>query len=80
MKTRINLTIEENLVQQIKSYAAKRQTSVSDLVEEYFTRIVKPTKKKNFVEMVKSLPKHDIDKDLDLKKAFYEEQASKYGF
>jgi hypothetical protein len=80
MKTRVNLTIETELIQQVKSYAAKKQTSVSDLVEEYFSRIVRPTKRKNFLDLVKELPKPDIDDDLDLKKAFYEEQASKYGF
>lgn len=80
MKTRVNLTIEKELIQQVKSYAAKKQTSVSDLVEEYFSRIVRPTKRKNFLDLVKELPKPDIDDNLDLKKAFYEEQASKYGF
>lgn len=80
MKARINLTIEEDLIQQVKSYAAKRQTSVSELVEEYFDRIVKPNKKKTIFELLDELPKPNIDPDLDLKKAFYEEQAGKYGF
>lgn len=80
MKARINLTIEEELIQQVKSYAAKHQTSVSDLVEDYFSRIVKPNKRKNILDLVKELPKINIDPDLDLKKAFYEENASKYGF
>jgi len=80
MKARINLTIEEDLIHKIKSYAAQKETSVSDLVEEYFSRVVKPTKRKNFLDLVKELPKPDIDDNLDLKKAFYEEQAHKYGF
>ena len=80
MKARINLTIEEDLIQKVKSYAAKRQTSVSELVEEYFDRIVKPNKKKTIFELLDELPKPNIDPDLDLKKAFYEEQAGKYGF
>ncbi len=80
MKARINLTIEEALVQKVKSYAAEKQTSVSELVEEYFTKITKPKKEKSFLDLVKELPKPDIDDDLDLKKAYYEERASKYGF
>ena len=80
MKARINLTIEEDLIHKIKSYAAEKQTSVSDLVEEYFSRVVKPTKRKTILDLVKELPKPDIDDNLDLKKAFYEEQAHKYGF
>ncbi len=35
---------------------------------------------KNFVEMVNTLPKPNIDDNLDLKKAYYEERASKHGF
>jgi len=61
-------------------YAAKKQTSVSYLAEEYFNSIVKPAKKKNILDLIKELSKPDIDDKLDLKKAFYEEQASKYGF
>ena len=80
MKTRLSLTIEKELIEQVKLYAEKRQTSVSALVEEYFNSIAQPTKKKTLFEMLDELPKPNIDPDLDLKKAFYEEQAGKYGF
>ena len=82
MKTRINLTIEEKLVYQIKEYAEEKNTSVSELVEQYFKRLTKPSKKSNLIELVKSLPKVDLgyDDDVDLKKQYYEEKASKYGF
>ena len=80
MKTRVNLTIEKELIQQIKAYAEEKQTSVSDLVEEYFSNLVRPAKKENFLDLVKKLPKPGINEDLDLKKAYYEERASKYGF
>lgn len=82
MKTRINLTIEEKLVYQIKEYAEEKNTSVSELVEQYFKRLTKPAKKSNLIELVKSLPKVDLgyDDDVDLKKQYYEEKASKYGF
>ena len=82
MKTRINLTIEEKLIYQIKEYAEEKNTSVSELVEQYFKRLTKPSKKSNLIELVKSLPKVDLgyDDDVDLKKQYYEEKASKYGF
>lgn len=82
MKTRINLTIEEKLIYQIKEYAEEKNTSVSELVEQYFKRLTKPSKKSNLIELVKSLPKVDLgyDDDVDLKKQYYEERASKYGF
>jgi len=80
MKTHINLSIEKDLVKQVKAYAEKRKTSVSDLVEEYFMNMVNPAKKSNIIEMVESLAKPEIGETLDLKKAYYEERASKNGF
>ncbi|MGY3215005.1 DUF6364 family protein [Mucilaginibacter sp. HD30] len=80
MKTHVNLSIEKDLVKQIKAYAEKHQTSVSDLVEAYFSKIVKPRKKSNIINLIESLEKPAIDENIDLKKAYYEDQASKYGF
>ena len=82
MKAKINLSIEEKLVYKIKAYAEEKHTSVSELVEEYFKRVVeKPSKKKNsLIELIESLPKPEINPDTDLKKQYFEEQASKYGF
>ncbi|RZA03431.1 MAG: hypothetical protein EOP47_03200 [Sphingobacteriaceae bacterium] len=80
MKTHVNLSIEKELVSQIKAYAEKKQTSVSDLVEEYFTKIIRPAKKKNIISLIESLEKPAIDDNIDLKKAFYEDQSSKHGF
>ena len=84
MKAKINLSIEEKLIYKIKAYAEEEHTSVSELVEEYFKRVVeKPAKKKsNLIEFVKSLPKVELPygDDVDLKNQYYEENASKYGF
>lgn len=82
MKAKINLSIDEKLVYKIKAYAEEKHTSVSELVEEYFRRVVeKPSKKKNsLIELIESLPKPEISPDTDLKKQYFEEQASKYGF
>lgn len=83
MKTRLNLTIEDSLLFKIKSYAAQKQVSVSELVEDYFNNLTKPKPKKmNLIEFVKSMPKVELpyDDNVDLKKQYYEEKASKYGF
>ena len=82
MKAKINLSIEEKLVYKIKAYAEEQHTSVSELVEEYFKKVVAPPKKSNLIELVKSLPKVELPypDDVDLKKQYYEENASKYGF
>ncbi|MBC8053516.1 MAG: hypothetical protein H7Y13_10675 [Sphingobacteriaceae bacterium] len=82
MKAKINLSIEEKLVYKIKAYAEEQHTSVSELVEEYFKKVVEPPKKSNLIELVKSLPKVELPypDDVDLTKQYYEENASKYGF
>jgi|AraplaCL_Cvi_mCL_1032061.scaffolds.fasta_scaffold61048_1 hypothetical protein len=80
MKTHVNLSIEKELIKQVKVYAQKKQTSVSDLVEEYFHKIVRPTPKANIIDMIEELETPAIDKSLDLKKAYYEQQSAKHGF
>lgn len=80
MKTRLNLTVDEALLSHIKAYAARKQISVSELVESYFKRMVRPPKKKNILHLVESLDTPAIDPKADLKKSFYREQSEKYGF
>ncbi|MEI9933451.1 MAG: DUF6364 family protein [Ferruginibacter sp.] len=43
MTTKLNLTIEEELANQIKRYAKKNNRSVSGLVEDHFKAILKST-------------------------------------
>ena len=80
MKARLNLTIEEELLNKAKVYAEKKGSSVSQLVEDYFENITKKKKKESIIDLIESLPKPDIDPNLDLKKMYYEENAKKYGF
>lgn len=75
MKARVNLTIDEALLDKVKSYAALQHTSVSELVETYFEHLTKPTGRKNIIKMVEQLPAHSIDHKLDLKKLYYEEKS-----
>ena len=42
MKKRLNITIEENLLDKIKTYAGRNDKSISSLVEEHFESLVKP--------------------------------------
>lgn len=75
MKSRLNLTIEESLLKSMKLYAEKQHTSVSDLVENYFKKVVKPIKKESFMEMVEKLGPHDIDPKADLKEMYYQDKT-----
>ena len=80
MKTRLHLTIDSDLLVTIKSIAIKKQTSVSELVEEFFKVIAKPAKRKNVIDLIERLPTPKIDLDDDLKDLFYQTQSGKYGF
>ncbi len=78
MKARLNLTIDQSLLEEVKQYATLKNTSVSELVEEYFKVIIQP-KKKSFVELIKELPKPKIDEHFDWKEENYKDKMKKYG-
>jgi len=80
MKARLNLTIDDDLLGNVKTYAANKQTSISELVENYFKRITKPSKRKNIINLVEKLEKPKVDSKADLKELFYQEQSKKHGF
>lgn len=79
MKTRLNLTIDRKVLNGAKAYAASKNTSVSELVEEYFRSIHQPSKGTTIVELVDELPAPKIDISGDLKKRYYESQAGRHG-
>lgn len=80
MKARLNLTIDEGLLDKVRVYAEKKQKSISQIVEEYFSKITKEPKKESIIDLIESLPKPNIDQNVDLKKTYYEENRKKYGF
>lgn len=80
MKARLNLTIEDNLLEDVKNYAVKQHKSVSELVEGYFKSVTKPSKRKTILQLIDKLDKPVIAEEADLKDLFYKENAKKYGF
>lgn len=81
MKARLNLTIDSALLEKMKAYAIKRDTSISELVEHYFKTVAKPARRKNIITMLEKLDAPTrVDKDAHLKDLYYKENAKKYGF
>lgn len=80
MKNRLNITIENDLLVQAKQYARKHDTSLSQLIEQYFKSLNRPGPSENIIEMVERLPKPKISAKSNLKKNYYEDQKGKYGF
>ncbi len=75
MKARLNLTIDERLLLDVKKFAAKNDTSLSELVADYFKKISRPTKKHNIIQFVEKLDKPLIAEDADLVELYYKEQG-----
>jgi hypothetical protein len=80
MKERLNLTIDGDLLNAMKAYASKKETSVSELVESYFRTVTKPVQRKNILDLVQTLKKPAISDEADLKDLYYKERGGKYGF
>ena len=80
MKNTLNITVDESLAEQARRYAAMHQTSLSELVEQYFKTLTRPTHRKNIIQMIEELPKSDVKFEGDLKEAYYEDRKEKYGF
>lgn len=80
MKTRLNLTIDEQLMDGIKAYAASRHTSVSELVENYFRSIGRPAKRKTVLDILEKLPTPKQTVGQNYKEGYYKAKSGKYGF
>jgi hypothetical protein len=80
MKTRVNLTISPEVLEKAKKYAAKKGSSVSELVESFLEKVTYSKKSETkLFEMVAKLKKPDLPKDFDYKKEYYEAKGKKYG-
>lgn len=82
MKTRLNITIEQTLLEKVKVYALRKQISISSLIEDYLETVVRTkSKRRNIIDMVDKLhPDPHMVLQSNDKDSFYEDQKQKYGF
>ena len=80
MKKRLNITVDGALMEQAKRYAAKNNSSLSQLVEMYFKSLTRPNRTKNAIEFLKTLPTPKKAVSGDLKEQYFEKEKKKYGF
>jgi hypothetical protein len=76
----MNITVNEELLEKVKRYAEKRQTSLSQLIEQYFRTLVSQTRKKNILEFMEDLPAAKVVEPGDERKKYYDREKVKYGF
>lgn len=82
MKARLNITIEQQLLDKVKIYALRKQVSISSLIEDYLETIVHgSSRRKNLLDMIDKLhPDPKVIAKSNHKEAYYEQQKDKYGF
>ncbi|MEO5911096.1 MAG: DUF6364 family protein [Pelobium sp.] len=79
MKTKVNLTIEKDVLLRAKEYASEINESLSGLVEEYLKSLEKSKNTRSFVDYVENLKVPSIPSDFDFKKEYYLDKSEKYG-
>ena len=79
MKSKLNITIDQEILEQMKRYALHQKMSISEIVENYFQAILTPKPKGSFVELIDKLPKPSIEASVNLKEEYYKAKAEKYG-
>lgn len=80
MKARVNLTIEQDILDKAKKYASELGSSVSELVENYLKNVSAKVNSQSLIDYIDKLEVPDVDKNLDFKKQYYEDKGEKYGF
>ena len=81
MTTKLTLSIDKDIIEQSKRYAASQNRSLSDLIESYFRTIaIIPGNKVEITSKIKSLKgSFKAPADLDYKKVLQEEIIHKHG-
>ena len=81
MKNKVNITIDDKLIQEAKQYAARRKISLSQLIENHLRQLTsRKVHKKNVLEVINELPKAKKTVQKASSESYYEERKKKYGF
>lgn len=73
MKKRVSLSIEKSVLDNAKLFAAKRGTSISEIVEEYLRKIIRPIERKTIIDIIEELGPSNIDPKANLKELYYQD-------
>lgn len=79
MDTKLTLKLSGEIIEQAKTYARKKNTSLSKLIESYLSLLVDPNEKQEVTPLVKSLSGViDLPKDFDHKTNYRKHVVNKY--
>ena len=79
MKARLSLSIDTDILKEVKKLSAKKNMNISEMVEDYFKIITKP-KRKLLTEILDELPKPNLPEDFDWKEEYIKDKMKKYGY
>lgn len=79
MNTKLTLKLDNAVIEQAKTYAKKKNTSLSKLIESYLGLLVDPQDSQEVTPLVRSLSGVvDLPKNFDSKKEYQKHLADKY--
>ncbi len=79
MNTKLTLKLNGDIIEQAKTYAKKKNTSLSKLIESYLGLLIDPDEKQEVTPLVKSLSGViDLPKDYDNKTNYRKHLLNKY--
>jgi hypothetical protein len=79
MDSKLTLKLDNSVIEQAKTYAKKKNTSLSKLIESYLGLLVDPQDSQEVTPLVKSLSGVvDLPKNFDYKKDYKKHLTNKY--
>jgi hypothetical protein len=79
MDTKLTLKLDSSVIEQAKTYAKKKNTSLSKLIESYLGLLLDPKENNEVTPLVKSLSGVlDLPKNFDYKKDYKKHISNKY--
>lgn len=79
MDTKLTLKLDNSVIEQAKTYAKKKNTSLSKLIESYLSLLVDPQNQQEVTPLVKSLSGViDLPENFDYKKNYKKHLTNKY--
>jgi hypothetical protein len=79
MDTKLTLKLDGDIIEQAKTYAKKKNTSLSKLIESYLGLLVTPKENQEVTPLVKSLSGViNLPTNFDLKKDYKKHLLDKY--
>ena len=79
MDAKLTLKLDNSIIEQAKTYAKKKNTSISKLVESYLDLLATPQDTQEITPLVKSLSGViDLPKNYDNKKDYKKHVVNKY--